>query len=242
VSAFSWVADELLGSPIPPPRWLDPRHGRDGWSAPPAGYFSGPMHVSGGYIQAELEALYSCVNPPVVQGWAWILALLGGASVFAGFVSLRHDGAGDPRAMVLVLAPLPLWFAAVVIGAFFAHDVELREGSVCVRRWTDVWFGRPGRLVGSRASVHAVLSCGSHVHLEGDGQVVVVSMAMWPGSSRQAIEERLERWGIELEFPGHHHPHHPQHWNHGRHRVAHPLPVQGRHKPAGGLTAPLDRE
>lgn len=233
MSANSWLVDALLGSPIPPPRWLDPRHRGTGWVAPAAGYFSGPMRVSAGYVRAELDALASCVNPPVVQGWAWCLALACAVVLYLGMLSLGQHGPGDLQAIALFVAPIPVWFAAVLFGGFLSHDVELGEGSVYFRRWTDVWFGRPGRLIGTRASVHAVLSCGSHLHLAGDASVVVVSLAMWPSSSRQALEERFENWGIELEFPGQHHVHHPQHWNHGHHRFAHPLPDQGRHRHPG---------
>jgi hypothetical protein len=233
MSTSSWVADALLGPPIPPPRWLDPRNRGNDWVAPPAGLwpFGGmSFHVAAGYIDAELDALASCVNPPVVQGWAWCLSLACAAAMLLGLSEIGHHGAGDGQAIAMILLPIPAWFVALLIGGFFSHDVELREGSVHVRRWTDVWLGRPGRLVGPRSSVHAVLSCGSHLHLAGDAGVVVVSMAMWPSSSRRALEERFEKWEIELEFPGRHHVHHPSHWNHGHHRFTHPLPEQGRHR------------
>ena len=240
MSTSSWLADALLGSPIPPPRWLDPRsggfgrHGTSGWHAPSAGYFSGPMHVSGQYIRAELQALASCVNPPVVQGWAYCLALAGAAVMYLGFIGMKHSSLFDVQAMAMIVAPIPVWFIALVLGGFFSHDVELRQGSIFVRRWTDVWFGRKGRAVGSLSTVHAALSCGSHLHLEGDAGVGVVSMAMWPSSSRGKLEERFESWGIELEFPGKHHVHHPAHWNHGHHRIGHQVPEQGRRVRSGG--------
>jgi hypothetical protein len=188
------------------------------------------MRVAGGRVRAELTALATCVNPPVIQGWAWCLALVGAAVVILGFIGLGHHGAGDGGAIAMVLAPIPAWFAAVLLGGFLSHDVELKGGSVYVRRWTDVWFGRAGSRVGSCLSLHAVLSCGSHLQLAGDAGVAVVSMAMWPSSTRQALEERFERWGVALEFPGRHHGDHPQEWDHGRHRIAHQLPEPGRHK------------
>jgi hypothetical protein len=168
------------------------------------------------------------VNPPVVQGWAWCLAIAGLLSMVAGLAALKSSGSGDPTGILQFLGPMPAWFAAELIVAFFSHDIELRDGSVRVRRWTEVWFGLDGTLVGTRQSVHAVLSCGSHLQLDGDAAAVTVSMAMWPSSSRVSLEERLGHWGIELEFPGSHHVHHPRHWNHGRHRASHPIPVSRR--------------
>ena len=200
------------------------------------------MHVPAGYVRAELEALASCVNPPVVQGWAWCLALLGAAVMILGFIGMRHQGPGDPRSIAMVVAPIPAWLMAILLGGFLSHDVELGDGDLYVRRWTDVWFRRKGRLVGPRSSVHAVLSCGSHLQLASDGRVVVVSMAMWPSSSRQALEERFEKWEIELEFPGRHHVHHPQHWNHGHHRFTHQMPEQGRHRSPQRLAGGSGRE
>jgi len=239
MSTSSRLADALLGSPIPPPRWLDPRYRSTGWVSPGSAYpslyyFYLPTHVPAGYIRAELDELTTCVNPPLVQGWAWILALAGAAVMFLGLIGMRQRGTDDGLAIAMVLVAIPAWFAAVVLGGFWSHDVELRDGSVYVRRWTDVWFGRTGRSVGHRASVHAVLSCGRHIHLAGDAGVGVVSMAMWPSSSRRALEERFEHWGVELEFPGSHHAHHPQHWSHGHHRFDHELPEQGRHRRLDG--------
>jgi hypothetical protein len=193
------------------------------------------MHVPAGYVQEELRALWTCVNPPIVQGWAWCLALAGVVVALLGFDRLNHSPAMDGQSLLMVLAPIPVWFAAILVGGFFSHDVELREGEVWVRRWTDVWFGREGRAVGPVSTTHAVLSCGNHLHLAGDTGVVVVSLALWPDSSRQALEERFERWGVELEFPGKHHVHHPAHWNHGHHRIAHQLPEQVRHTRQDGF-------
>jgi hypothetical protein len=225
---MSWFADALLSSPVPPPNWLDPRHQGSGWVAP-SGWFAASYRVPGEKVAAELETINSCTNPPVVQGWAWCLALAGVLTVVVGLATMHTTGAGDLGGILLVLAPLPVWFLAVVFFAFFSYDIELCDGSVWVRRWTDVWFGRHGSLVGSRQSIHAALSCGSHVQLSGDAAVITVSMAMWPSSSRENLEQRLDLWEIELEFPGRHHVHHPKHWNHGRHRLSHPIPASGRH-------------
>jgi hypothetical protein len=153
MSNRSWVADALLGSPTPPPRWLDPRNAGTGWTAPWAGYWSQHMHVPAGYIQEELRALWTCVNPPIVQGWAWCLALAGVVVTLLGLDRLSHSSVMDGPTLLMVLAPIPVWFAAILAGGFFSHDVELREGEVCVRRWTDVWFGGKGRVVGPVATI-----------------------------------------------------------------------------------------
>jgi hypothetical protein len=233
MSTSSWLADALLGSPIPPPNWLDPRHRKDGW-IPPSGWVSPGFYsrfstsVSPEEIRAELAEINSCVNPPVVQGWAWCLAIAGLVAAMLGLRSLATSPVFELPGLILLFAPLPLWFIAVTVGAFLSHDVELHDGVVFVRRWSDVWFGLAGKRVGPREDIHAVLSCGSHLQLASDTRVVVASMAMWPSSSRSALEERFDNWGIELEFPGRHHVHHPAHWNHGRHRVAHRMPDRRR--------------
>jgi hypothetical protein len=227
MSTSSWPADALLGSPIPPPNWLDPRNRGTGWVAP-GGWFTSSYRVPAEKIAFELDEIKSCVNPPVIQGWAWCLAIAGLVSMLLGAKTLMGYRTMELPAIVLFLAPIPVWFVAVTAGAFVSHDVELRDGVVYVRRWSDVWFGLAGKRVGPREDIHAVLSCGSHLHLASDARVVVVSMAMWPSSSRSALEERFDNWGIELEFPGRHHVHHPAHWNHGRHRVAHRMPDRRR--------------
>jgi hypothetical protein len=227
VEFLQWLFDALLGSPIPPPHWLDRRYSGTGWNAP-GGIFAPRYRVPSGTIRAELEELFSCVNPPVIQGWAWCLALLGVASALRANWRLGTFGMGDLEGQLMLFLPIPLWFVGLWVGAYFSHDVELRDGNVSVRRWTDVWLGRPGRLVGRRETVHAVLSCGHHLQLEGDAAAIQVSMAMWPRSSRQALEDRLEHWEVELEYPGRHHVRHPAHWNHGRHRVGHRIAVSRR--------------
>jgi hypothetical protein len=232
----TWLVDALMGSPIPPPNWLDPRRRSSGWTSPHGfvrlGFTLRGYHVPAPRIAAELDELNTCVNPPLVQGWAWCLALVGVVATLLGFRGIRMSEAADGVALLMVLLPIPVWFAAVFAGGFFSHDVELRDGLVYVRRWTDVWLDRRGRLVGPRREIHAALSCGDHVQMVGGGEAVVVSMTMWPNSSRQSLEQRFEYWGIELEFPGRHHPHHPQHWNHGHHRLARPVPQQGQHRGA----------
>ena len=230
MAGSQWLADALLGSPIPPPHWLDPRHGSSGWVSPYGGYWSATQRVSGRRVRDELDELHSCVNPPVVQGWAWILAIVGLAVVLIGFRTMRVDGPGSEAGLAMVLLPLPVWFAVEWVAAFFSMDLELREGVLYVRRWTDVWLGRTGHVIGTRSSVHAALSCGSHLQLEGGEGSKTVGLEMWPSSSRLALEERLDDWDIELEFPGRHHVHHPAHRHHGKHRFAHTIPEQTRQR------------
>ena len=234
MAAHSWLLDRLLGSPVPPPRWLDPRHRHTGWVAPRQYFYFGwstpSYYVPPDRVQAELDELGSCVNPPVVQGWAWLMALVGVAVALLGLRGIRVSGGGDGLSMLLVLAPLPAWLLLVWIGAFFSHDVELRAGTVYVRRWTDVWLGRRGTLIGPRSTVHAAQSCSNHLQMAGDSATVTVSTTMWPTSSLQSLEDHFEGWGIQLESPGHHHSHHPQHWNHGHHRFSRPIPEQSRHR------------
>jgi hypothetical protein len=225
MSAGQYIADLLLGSPIPPPRWIDPRS-----RYPPPGGFIGvyPVprgrFVSDAEIQVTLEEMNACVNPPLIQGWAWCLAMVGVAAVLFNLRELRIYGSGDGLAWLeIVMAPV-VWCAAVIAGGLQSRDIELREGSVYVRRWTDVWFDREGTLIGRRSTVHAVLSCGVHLHLAGETGVADLSLRSWPSSSRRWLEKRFDAWNVELEFPGSHHAHHPAHWNHGQHRFAHRMP------------------
>jgi len=164
VGAGQWVADALLGSPIPPPRWLDPRHAGRGWTSRYGGYFSDTQHVSGKRISEELGELNACVNPPVVQGWAWLLAIAALSVMTFGLLQIRIDAVSGSGILLLVL-PFPIWFLAEWLAAFASHDVELRDGEVYLKRWTDVWLGRHGRCVGRLESIHAALSCGNHVQL-----------------------------------------------------------------------------
>jgi hypothetical protein len=209
-----WLADALLGSPIPPPVWLDPRHAGSGWRAPGSRRYR--YRVPAARIQVELDELNSRVNPPVIQGWAWLLGLVCVGAWLWGLFLLAH-GSGNAWGPILFLAPPPVWVVAVWIGAFLSHDVELRDGRVLVRRWTDVWLGSRGRVVGDRASVQATLS-GNSVRLSGDAGTAEVSMARWPTSSRLALEQRLRAWEIGLGLAGQHSGE-SQHHGHRRRRV-----------------------
>jgi hypothetical protein len=204
-----WLADALLGSPIPPPVWLDPSHAGSGWRAPGSRRYR--YKVPAARIQAELEEMNSRVNPPVIQGWAWLLGLVCVGAWLLGLWLLAH-GTGSATALgpILFVAPLPAWAVMVWIGAFLSHDVELRDGEVLVRRWTDVWLGRRGRVVGGRESAHATLRENS-VELSGEAGTAEVSMAMWPSSSRRALQERLRAWEIPLGAAGQPHGERPHH-------------------------------
>ena len=193
----SRFADALLGSPIPPPNWRNERYAGSGWKSRRGRRAGRAYFIAPGEVQAALAEAATHTNPPVIQGWAWLLAIALASVEVVGLIGLRDGGLA---ALVMVLAPLPLWFVAIGLGAAVSRDVDVRDGSVFVRSWLGEWVGRSGRLVGSVASVRMVELSVERVRLTGDSGEVVVSLAFWPTSSRRALLDRLG----EHRSDGHH--------------------------------------
>ena len=156
MSTSSWPADALLGSPIPPPNWLDPRNRGTGWVAP-GGWFTSSYRVPAEKIAFELDEINSCVNPPVVQGWAWCLAIAGlvlmllGAKTLMGYRMMELPGivlflacvglrAGDQFLATLLQGDGLYWMACasaitliplLVVGFFARLYYKLNYMSLC---------------------------------------------------------------------------------------------------------------
>ena len=186
--SWSRLPDALLRSPIPPPNWLDERYAGSGWKSRRGRRAGRAYYITPREVQAALAEARSHTNPPVVQGWAWLLGLALVAVETLGLVRFRDGG---PMTLLMVLAPLPLWLAAVGFVAAITRDVDVRDGSVFVRSWSAEWFDRPGRRVGSIESVRIVERSRSNVLLAGDAEDVVLSLALWPRASRRALFARL---------------------------------------------------
>ena len=190
MSDRSRLVDALLGSPIPPPNWRNERYAGSGWKSRRGRRAGRAYYISAREVQVELAEAGSHTNPPVIQGWAWLLALVSAAVEVLGLIWL-HDG-GFP-ALLMVVAPLPLWFAAVGAAAAISFDVDVRDDSVVVRSWLGEWFDRPGRQIGSIDSVRLVEMAGSHARLAGDLGEAVLSTVLWPTSSLVALTNRFAR-------------------------------------------------
>jgi len=190
MSFGSRFADALLGSPIPPPNWRNERFAGSGWKSRRGRRAGRAYYVHPQEIQAALAETRTHTNPPVVQGWAWLLAFALLVAEGAGLLGFRGSR-GSAVSLVLVLAPLPLWFAAVTAVAAVSRDVDVRDDAVFVRSWLGEWFGLAGRPIGSVASVRIVRLSESRIRLSGDAGEAIVWLGLWPGSSRDALERRL---------------------------------------------------
>jgi hypothetical protein len=231
---MGWLRELLLDSPVPPSNYLPDRRSRladarsilrrrfgleasrppsqrirDVGSAHP--FATGTRVVSGAEIQAELEADLTTVNPPMMPGWlVALMAIALGAFVFGLRIVFAPDAPSEVGAglWLIALAFVVPVAAALVAGAHL-RMIELDETGVSVRRWDDVWLGRPGRLLGPAAGLTARLR--AHTHLILDGPVsgpVDISLRAWPPEALAEITEELPTWGIDCDFAPHHrHPH-----------------------------------
>jgi hypothetical protein len=229
---MSWVSWLLLESPVPPPRWLpagndrrararaivhriyERRTGHQAWhpghllhdlgSAYPM--FGAGHYVSGDDIDSELEVELSHINPPVFQGW--VLIFIAAISVLALFI-LRDAGFPElrsslPDVLRQFAACLVAWLGVELLVGQLEQELELCQHGVAVRRWTDVWFHRPGRILDDPAVLEASLT-GDQLKLAGPQGSVAISLRLWPPSAREAIHDELEAWGVEF---GHRHDEH----------------------------------
>jgi len=199
MSAGSRIADALLGSPIPPPNWLDPRFAGSGWRAPRGPRLRSYRFMSAEAVKVELAERESHLNAPVIQGWAWLLGLALLAVEIAGLTRTRS--ADEALTLVMVLAPLPAWIVTVVAAAAVSRDVQLVDGSVFVRSWLGEWLGLRGRRLGAATSIRWSRASARRLELSSDAGGASVGLLLWPSSSVDALERRLRAWS---EPPGHH--------------------------------------
>jgi hypothetical protein len=157
-----------------------------------------------------MELEITSVNPPVAQGW--IVGI--GAIVFIvdlfmlnWLIDDRTPGAGPTAAAIGVAVPL-LWLAAIGVVGWFERLIELDEGGVRVRRWTDRWLGRPGTELGPPETISARLDDPISLVLESPNATSKVSLRLWPQTARQDMVDELPIWGVDTEFG--HHRHRPE--------------------------------
>jgi hypothetical protein len=179
------------------------REGRDLGSAHPL--YSGTRIVSGERIESDLEADVTTVNPPILQGWAVILLVVVAGSILAGLVALRRSG--WEVALALSVGVPCAWALLVVLAASSQRVIELGADGVRIRRWTDVWFGRPGRRLGSPEELHATLPRRFDLVIAGDGGSARLGLRTWPPSARADAIDELPIWGIDCDFDHHRHHH-----------------------------------
>jgi len=225
-----WLSDLLLESVVPPSNWLPSRaerladarvtlrrrfgmaretsvrashHLRDLGAALPM--FGGTRVVPGDEIEAAMELEITSVNPPVPQGW---IVGTGGIVFFVELFMLdwligdRTAGsAGRPAAIAVGVALL--WLAAIIAVGWIERSIELDEGGIRVRRWTERWFGRPGITLGPPEGVAAALEDPISLTLRSPAASVHVSLRLWPQTARQDLVDELPIWGVDCEF-GHH--------------------------------------
>jgi hypothetical protein len=223
-----WLADLLLESAAPPPNWLPNRasrladarltlrrrfghgratnrpghHLRDLGSAYPL--FSGSRVVSGSEIEADVEEDITSVNPPILQGWAAIGLVAAVAGEVSGFVAIA-DGELT-RALARFIGSAVVWLAAVGIVGAYQREIALGSTGVVVRRWTDVWLGRPGERVGEPPAVR-IGQVGRHrVDVVGDHTTMSFDIRLWPRSAREDLVEEPPIWGVRMDpAPGDRH-------------------------------------
>jgi hypothetical protein len=173
---------------------------------------SGTRFVSGESVEVDLEADITSVNPPIVQGWAYLLFAVAAAVALLGMGTLRQGGDTVLAIVELLGAPIG-WLLALVGWGYGQRTIELGSDGVRVRRWTDVWFGRPGLRLGSPEALHASIADATAVALDGAVARVRVGIRTWGSTARADLVDELPTWGVDCDFG-----------RHGHHRAAHRRP------------------
>ena len=222
---MGWVASLLLESPLPPPRWLlsgNERRAQAGivvrrlferrarhtpWHE---GHYlhdlgrAYPLFGAGRVVPAaEVEEALGDelghLNPPLVQGWASglaFLALLVMILAMRGLAEPENTRAFWTGAAMFVGAPA-LWLASQLVMGIVQREIELCQHGVAVRRWSDVWLHRPGRVLDEPDALCGTLTAHG-VRLVGATGSAVVATRLWPPSAREALQDELESWGIRF--------------------------------------------
>jgi hypothetical protein len=158
-----FLPDILLGSPIPPPRWLDRRSRSGRYRRAHVMSDLGPMYghgssrsVPGRWIDFDLKDVRGHVNRPVVKGWAFGLAIVGLIVMYGAFIWLSSAGRRDPAPGLIAFIALPIvWFAALFLVGRFEVELELRPHALALRSWIDLFFDRSGIDLGPPARITA---------------------------------------------------------------------------------------
>src|SRR5262249_14953921 len=119
-------------------------------------FLSATRFVSGEDIEAELEAEVTEINPPIIQGWAYLLLPVVGFAMLYGLAYFGNPVDPNPLPGVLGLFGAPLaWFGVVGLWGSPVRGIFLDERGVWVRSWTSAWLRRPGMPLGRPADVSA---------------------------------------------------------------------------------------
>jgi hypothetical protein len=242
----AWIRDLLLESPVPPSSWMPSRAERladardtlrrrfgqqrftstraahrlrDFSSAHP--FASGTRYVSGQAVEADLEADITSVNPPVIQGWAYLLLPFVAAGMVVGIgLAGRPDQLG-PAILGLLGAPAA-WLLVLVAWGSGQRAIELGEDGVRVPRWTDIWLRRPRSSLGGPETLRATLDGGRTLVIDGPDGDVRLSIRTWSATARADMHDELPIWGIDCRFGEHQRAHgkHPGRRRRGRRSTA----------------------
>jgi hypothetical protein len=233
---MGWVSDLLLESPVPPPRWLPDSSSRRAqardiirrmfegqgrhlaWhsghvmhdSAPGLYGYGMSRYVSGDEIEDAVENELTHLNPPIVQGWSMFFVVAAGIATLlilrGAFASTRGSDLGLGFE----------WLAAIAIGWFLIRlvigwnerELELCDHGVAIRRWTEIWFHRPGQVLGFPPTLIAAINRDGLV-LSGPDGSAVVPLRFWPPTARAAIHDELDGWEVSFGHrpDSHGHPH-----------------------------------
>jgi hypothetical protein len=222
---YGWLFD----SPIPDSRWLpgrteriadgretlrrrfgeareEPRRPavrlRDLGSAHP--FVSGTRVVGGDVIEAELESEITTINPPILQGWAYVLVPLVGVGMLAGLALLAGPRANLPLGIALLAGAPAAWLALLVLVGLRQRGLVLVDDGIHIRTWVEAWLGRSGQLVGRPDATRASLSGPLVLMLSGPDGERRLAMKTWPGGAIDDVVDELPLWGVDCDF-GHHH-------------------------------------
>jgi hypothetical protein len=236
------LRDLLLESPIPSPNWMPTRSQRLGDAAitlrrrfakggrlPPVRQGLrvsditsthlpgiGARYIPGATIEAEMEAEITTINPPTVQGWAWLLTIPAALAVIAGLGALsRRDWAGGSA---LLFGGPAAWAVIVWVWGCFQHEVVLGDAGVAVRSWSQARLDRGGRVLGPPSELQAT-TADRRLELAGPGSKARVHLWLWPPSAIADLHDKLQAWGVggdEFASRDRHHHHHERHHRQGR--------------------------
>jgi hypothetical protein len=190
-----------------------PRHPshrlRDLGSAHPL--FSGTRIVSGEAIEADLESDITTINPPILQGWAYLLLPLVGLSMFLGLLAMDREPSDALTGLALLAGGPVVWFCLIGAWGVVERGLVLDADGIWVRGWTQGWLRRSGIPVGLPGTVHVRRGDKNQLALEGPVGRVTVSLRWWPSSALADLHDELPLWGVTAELgehPGRRHRRH----------------------------------
>jgi hypothetical protein len=179
-------------------------------SAPGVYGFGMSRFVSGDEIEDAIENELTHLNPPIVQGWSMLFVVAAGVATLlilrGAFVSAKAPDLGIGLEWLAAVAIC--WFLIRVVIGWNERELELCDHGVAVRRWTDIWFHRPGHVLGLPASLIAAVNRDALV-LSGPDGSTVIPLHFWPPTARAGIHDELDGWEVSCgRRPDNHgHPH-----------------------------------